>query len=540
MFLDGCQARICWRRTWEEFPKSIASSFIVLEPDMVRFAPQSAWRLLSVVALGFMVSCAPSEKEHLDATRNVLLLVADDLNCMLGCYGDSLASTPNLDALASEGIRFDQAHCQYPLCGPSRTSFLTGLYPSQSGVRENRVMLRDAMPEVVTLPQLFRQHGYHVTRVGKLFHYDNPGEIGTSGQDDNPSWDETYNPSGRDKREEHLIHSLVEGKFGGTLSWLSSQGDEEEHTDGMVASLTVEKLRVHAQSQQPFFLAAGFFRPHTPFVAPSAFFELHPREDVVVPDYADASLSKLPSPSKRSIRGNRVQVDLAHDTAQMVIQAYRASVSFVDAQVGRVLRALKETGLEDNTLVVFLSDHGYHLGEHGHWQKQTLFEEATRVPFILRNPDELNSHAAEFAPVELVDLYPTVAAWAGLVPPAQLPGRNVLQPRETEDQVSPGAYTEWRKGSSLRTARHRITRWGNEGELGWELYDHQADPSELDNLAGQLDMGPIMDSLQQVLIRMDSSHKVVPEGVGLVNPLARPLPRVAPVLKRPSLESSES
>ena len=491
------------------------------------------------MALGFVVSCAPSEKEHLNATRNVLLLVADDLNCMLGCYGDSLASTPNLDALASEGIRFDQAHCQYPLCGPSRTSFLTGLYPSQSGVRENRVMLRDAMPEVVTLPQLFRQHGYHVTRVGKLFHYDNPGEIGTSGQDDNPSWDETYNPSGRDKREEHLIHSLVEGKFGGTLSWLSSQGDEEEYTDGMVASLTVEKLRVHAQSRQPFFLAAGFFRPHTPFVAPSAFFELHPREDMVVPDYADSSLSKLPSPSKRSIRGNRVQVDLAHDTAQMVIQAYRASVSFVDAQVGRVLRALKETGLEDNTLVVFLSDHGYHLGEHGHWQKQTLFEEATRVPFILRNPDELNSHAAEFAPVELVDLYPTVAAWAGLVPPAQLPGRNVLQPRETEDQVSPSAYTEWRRGSSLRTARHRITRWGNEGELGWELYDHQADPSELDNLADHPDMRSTMDSLQRVLLQVDSSHKVVPDGVGQVNPLARPLPRVAPLLKRPPLESSE-
>ena len=491
------------------------------------------------MALGFVVSCAPSEKEHLNATRNVLLLVADDLNCMLGCYGDSLASTPNLDALASEGIRFDQAHCQYPLCGPSRTSFLTGLYPSQSGVRENRVMLRDAMPEVVTLPQLFRQHGYHVTRVGKLFHYDNPGEIGTSGQDDNPSWDETYNPSGRDKREEHLIHSLVEGKFGGTLSWLSSQGDEEEYTDGMVASLTVEKLRVHAQSRQPFFLAAGFFRPHTPFVAPSAFFDLHPREDVVVPDYADSSLSKLPSPSKRSIRGNRVQVDLAHDTAQMVIQAYRASVSFVDAQVGRVLRALKETGLEDNTLVVFLSDHGYHLGEHGHWQKQTLFEEATRVPFILRNPDELNSHAAEFEPVELVDLYPTVAAWAGLVPPAQLPGRNVLQPRETEDQVSPSAYTEWRRGSSLRTARHRITRWGNEGELGWELYDHQADPSELDNLADHPDMRSTMDSLQRVLLQVDSSHKVVPNGVGRVNPLARPLPRVAPLLKRPPLESSE-
>ena len=400
-------------------------------------------------------------------------------------------------------------------------------------------MLRDAMPEVVTLPQLFRQHGYRVTRIGKLFHYDNPGEIGTSGQDDNPSWDETYNPSGRDKREEHLIHSLVEGKFGGTLSWLSSEGYEEEHTDGMVASLTVEKLREHAQTEQPFFLAAGFFRPHTPFVAPSAFFDMHPREDMVVPDYADSSLSQLPLLAQRSIRMKPVQVDLAHDTAQMVIQAYRASVSFVDAQVGRVLEALKETGLDDNTLVVFLSDHGYHLGEHGHWQKQTLFEEATRVPFILRSPEHSSADATELAPVELVDLYPTVAAWAGLVPPAQLAGRNVLRPHETEGLVSPGAYTEWRKGASLRTARHRITRWGNEGELGWELYDHWTDPAELNNLADQLDMGSILDSLQRALLQIDATHKVVPDGVGLVNPKAKPLPRVAPLLKRPPLDSSE-
>lgn len=503
-------------------------------------APLPAWRLLLAVALGSVVSCTPSERKPLHETRNVLLLVADDLNCMLGCYGDTSAWTPHLDALASEGIRFDQAHCQYPLCGPSRTSFLTGLHPSQSGVRENRVMVRDALPEVVTLPQLFRQHGYHVTRVGKLFHYDNPGEIGTSGQDDNPSWDETYNPSGRDKREEHLIHSLVEGRFGGTLSWLRSEGDEEEYTDGMVASLTVEKLRAYAKSEQPFFLAAGFFRPHTPFLAPAAFFDKHPLEAVAVPDYADSSLSQLPLPAQRSIRMKPVQVGLAQDTAQMVIQAYRASVSFVDAQVGRVLRALKETGLDANTLVVFLSDHGYHLGEHGHWQKQTLFEEATRVPFILRNPHGMNSGVTEVAPVELVDLYPTVAAWAGLTPSAQLPGRNVLGQLDGEGQVSSGAYTEWRKGSSLRTSRHRITRWGNEGELGWELYDHETDPAELDNLAGDLDMRATLDSLQNMLLLLDSIHTVLPDGVGQMNPMAKPLPRVAPVLKRPPLNVSES
>ena len=498
------------------------------------------WRLLLTATVGAAMSCNSGGLEHHNNPRNVLFLVADDLNCMLGCYGDSLASTPYLDALAEQGVRFDQAHCQYPLCGPSRTSFLTGLYPSQSGVRQNRVMLREALPEVVTLPQLFRQHGYQVTRVGKLFHYDNPGEIGTSGQDDNPSWDQTFNPSGRDKREEHLIHSLVEGRFGGTLSWLRSKGEEEEYTDGMVASLTIEKLHAHAQSGQPFFLAAGFFRPHTPFVAPAAFFEMNPREGIVVPDYADSSLAQLPPLAQRSIRGKKVQVDLAQDTAQIVIQAYRASVSFVDAQVGKVLMALKETGLDDNTLVVFLSDHGYHLGEHGHWQKQTLFEEATRVPMIFRNPDEPSSGETEVGPVELVDLYPTVAAWAGLVPPDGLPGRNVLANRNAEKKTRAGAYTEWRKGASLRTERHRITRWGEEGELGWELYDHEMDPDELDNLAGHPDMRETLDSLQQALLRMDSAHKIVPDGVGPINPLAKPLPRTPPLLKSPPVKLPES
>ena len=183
------------------------------------------------IAVWLLDGCMSANQGGTPQGRNVLLIVADDLNCSIGSFGDSSAVTPHLDNLGEQGVRFSGAHCQYPLCGPSRTSFLTGLYPSQSGVRENRILLREALPEVVTLPQLFRMHGYDVVRVGKLFHYDNPGEIGTSGQDDNPSWDETYNPSGRDKREEHLINSLVEGKFGGTLSWYRSLGEDMEYTD---------------------------------------------------------------------------------------------------------------------------------------------------------------------------------------------------------------------------------------------------------------------------------------------------------------------
>ena len=238
-------------------------------------------RLLALSGLAVAVSLLHGCRSvNLDGTlrgRNVLLIVADDLNCSIGSFGDSSAVTPHLDNLSEQGVRFSEAHCQYPLCGPSRTSFLTGLYPSQSGVRENRILLREALPDVVTLPQLFRMHGYEVVRIGKLFHYDNPGEIGTAGQDDNPSWDETYNPSGRDKREEHLINSLVEGKFGGTLSWYRSLGEDMEYTDGMVAQIAADKLDEFAKSGAPFFFGGGLFPPSHPFFGPCQIFRPSPR-----------------------------------------------------------------------------------------------------------------------------------------------------------------------------------------------------------------------------------------------------------------------
>ena len=484
-------------------------------------------------ALSCVWGCEASEDDTVRGRPNVLLIVADDLNCSLGCYGDLFAHTPCLDNLAEEGIRFEQAHCQYPLCGPSRTSFLTGLYPNQSGVRENRVVLRDALPEVVTLPQLFRQNGYEVVRVGKLFHYDNPGEIGTAGQDDNPSWDETYNPAGRDKKEEHLIHSLVEGKFGGTLSWYQSSGEDDEYTDGKVAQLATNKLSEFAQSGAPFFLAVGFFRPHTPFLAPEKYFEFHSIKDIVVPDREEKALQKLPLPAQRSLRAKTSQLEVQMDTAKAIIQAYRASVSFVDAQVGRVLEALKDNGLEDNTLVVFVSDHGYHLGEHGHWQKQTLFEKATRVPLIVKGGSDGAAGFSDDRPVELVDLYPTVASWAGIAFDETLPGTDLFASDEASKIPRHGSYTEWRKGASLRTKNHRITRWGEKGDLGWELYDHSSDPLEISNLADDASMSQTFDSLRLILMQVDSLHKQVPSAAGPVNLSAKPLPRTPPVLGQP-------
>ena len=496
--------------------------------------PFFLWFVGGVVVLA---GCQTSKGEHEHCRKNVLFIVADDLNCSLGCYGNSSAFTPHIDDLAKSGGKFMQAHCQYPLCGPSRTSFLTGLYPGQTGVRQNRVLLRDALPEVTTLPQLFRQNGYKVVRIGKLFHYDNPGEIGTSGQDDNPSWDETFNPSGRDKEEEHLIHSLIEGKFGGTLSWLKSYGEDEDYTDGMVAEIAETKLQEFANSNVPFFLAVGFYRPHTPFLAPSKYFDYHPTSGIVVPDRGNDAWSRLPQPAQKSLRSHRSQLNLSLDTAKTVIQAYRASVSYVDAQVGRVLQALSDNELDDETIVVFLSDHGYHLGEHGHWQKQTLFESATRVPLIVRRAKEQHPGWTAQRPVELVDLYPTIATWAGIPYDLTLPGIDLFAPLDSSVGLRHGAYTEWRKGVSLRTERYRITRWGKDGALGWEFYDHDTDSLELYNSAPEASRTPLFDSLSQILNHVASTHQIVPSAAGEVNQNAEPLPRTPPFVKHPQLKA---
>ena len=462
---------------------------------------------------------------------NVLFVVADDLNCALGTYGDTLVHTPNLDRLAEEGAVFTNAHCQYPLCGPSRASFMTGLYADQTRIRKNNVYLRSAVPDVVTLSQRFRQRGYEAVRIGKIFHYDNPGTIGTAGIDDRHSWDRTINPYGRDKREEYRIHTLKPRRYGGTLSWLAMEGTDEEQTDGIGATEACEQLDGFAERGTPFFMAVGFFRPHTPFVAPQAYFDAVDREAMVVPEPHDALLDGLPEPAARSIRSMRTQIGLPTALSQEIIEAYRATVSFVDAQVGRVLDRLRETGLDENTLVVFLSDHGYHLGEHGHWQKQTLFDEATRVPLIIRPPTGISAGSIS-APVELVDLYPTIADYAGVEVPGYVQGlslRGLID--QKADTVRGSALTVWRKGKSIVTDRYRLTSWGEAGALGMELYDHQTDPNELRNLALNAEESPVLDSLTQVLERRWLASLQVPDGLGrqvAAPPVAQKTPHLTP------------
>ena len=423
---------------------------------------------------------------------NVLHIVSDDLNTRLGCYGDPQVKSPNIDRLAARGVRFDRAYCQYPLCNPSRSSFLTGLRPDTTGVLENSTQFRKNVPHAVSLPQTFRKAGYDVSRIGKLYHYGVPGQIGTDGLDDPVSWERVFNPRGRDKDEEDKIFTLRPdakdaARFGGVLSWLAADGEDSEQTDAIGATEAIRELESH--KDKPFYLAVGFYRPHTPYVAPKKYFDLYPLSSIQLPTPPDKLREHFPAPALASIRNE--EESMTDEQRRQAIQAYFASTTFMDAQVGRVLDALDRLKLTDKTIVVFHSDHGYHLGEKRLWQKMTLFEESARVPLIISVPGNAANGQASQRTVELVDLHRTLADLCGLPADAATQGAS-LKPliespiaewtKPARTQIVRGGPNNQIVGRSLRTENWRYTEW-NHGQNGVELYDHDADPHELQNLA---------------------------------------------------------
>ncbi len=449
---------------------------------------------LATVVLLVLASCGA---QAADAGRpNVLLLMSDDLNNMLGCYGDPLAKTPNLDRLAARGVRFEHAYCQFPLCGPSRNSLLTGLYPNSSGILRNAQIFRQTIPSQVSLPQAFRLQGYFAARIGKLYHYNVPNSIGTNGHDDPGSWELELNPAGVDRLEEEPhIFTLTPGQFGGTLSWNASPKSDQYHTDGLLAADAEWVLeRCAKQRQRPFFLAVGFYRPHTPYVAPKEpYFGYYPESQMRVVQGVAEDQADLPPAAIGSYK--REQDKLTDDLRRQCLQAYYASISFMDAQVGRVLEALDRLGLADNTIIVFTSDHGYHTGEHGLWQKMSLFEESARVPLLIVAPGAAQQGTVADAPVGLIDVYPTLTELCRVSAPANLQGQSLVPMLKdasatgrgwTLSQVTRGGGTKARSpgffGYTLRMPHWRYTEW-DEGHQGRELYDHRSDPRELTNLA---------------------------------------------------------
>jgi iduronate 2-sulfatase len=442
---------------------------------------------------------APAER------RNVLLIVSDDLANLMGCYGDPHAKTPNLDRLAARGVRFDRAYCAYPLCGPSRNSFLTGLYPNASGILLNAQLFRQTIPAQLSMPQAFRQQGYFAARIGKLYHYNVPNSIGTDGHDDPASWELELNPAGVDRLEEQpRITTLVPRKFGATLSWYASPKKDAEHTDGRMAADAEWVLeRCAKERDRPFFLALGFFRPHTPYVSPQSYFDQFPVAKMPVVKGVKEDRQDIPA---AALASSKPEQDAMNDEQRrQVLQAYYASISFMDAQVGRVVAAVDRLGLADKTVIVFTSDHGYHMGQHGLWQKMSLFEESARVPFLVVAPGIAKPGSVSKAPVSLVDLFPTLAELCEVTPPENLQGQSLVPMLRDPAAMGRGwALTQVQRGGggarnatitreagrtgrrffgySLRTPRWRYTEWAD-GAEGRELYDHDADPKELTNLA---------------------------------------------------------
>ena len=467
-------------------------------------------QLAIYLALVLVIIAGPAARAAEPARKmNVLFIAVDDLNNRLGCYGHPIVKSPNIDRLAARGVRFDRAYCQFPLCSPSRVSLLTGLRPDTTGIFELKTDFRTLHPNAVTLPQLFRNNGYFSARVGKIFHYGVPGQIGTNGLDDAKSWDKVVNPRGRDKDVEDKLHLLTPQlrNIGGSLSYLADDGTDEQHTDGKGAAEAIKLLE--ANRDKPFFLGVGFYRPHVPLIAPKKYFDMYPLDRITVPKIPAQDRETKPPVALvgQGNDANKPNHGLSEEQCRELIRAYYACTTFVDAQIGKVLDALDRLKLTDHTVVVLWGDHGWLLGEHGMWQKLSLYEESVRVPLLIAAPGMKSAGKGCPRTVESLDVYPTLADLCGLTPPTGLHGKSLRplldDPQHPWDRP---AFTQVLGrdkvvGRTVRTERWRYIEW-EDGKKGVELYDHQRDPHEWTNLAADPAHADTMKQMKELLKQM--------------------------------------
>jgi len=473
--------------------------------------------LLASASVGFM-GCSGLSQIMKEGSRpmNVLFIAVDDLRPELGCYGVSGIKTPNIDALAARGTSFTRAYCQQAVCNPSRASLLTGLRPDTIQVHDLETHFRFHCPKAVTLPQHFMQHGYHTQSFSKIYH---------GGLDDPLSWlvshtvspgpvytdPETQNRLAQKRQESRKKGRRIGRKIlqkdeaTGTVlktsrkfdrikgpSWECGNVSDEGYRDGLTAKRATAALR--EIKDKPFFLAVGFIRPHLPFTAPKRYFDLYSKKDLNLadnpyppkdcPDLALTRWAELRKYENIPSKG-----PLGEEKALKLIHAYYACVSYIDAQIGKLLDELDRLGLRHNTVVVLWGDHGWQLGEHGLWCKHTNFEIATRVPMIISAPGQSSPGSRCDALVEFVDIYPTLADLCGLPIPNGLEGLSLVPLLNGPNRLwKSAAFSQYpRKGGmgySMRTDRFRYTEWRKEKKiLARELYDHQTDEDENTNLA---------------------------------------------------------
>ncbi|MGI8905346.1 MAG: sulfatase [Candidatus Sumerlaeaceae bacterium] len=432
-----------------------------------------------------------------ESRYNVLFIAVDDLRPLLGCYGNTTVRSPNIDRLAASGLLFNRAYCQQAVCSPSRTSLLTGLRPDTTRVYDLTTHFRTTIPDVVTLPQLFKQNGYHTQALGKIFH---------GGLDDKKSWsaptDFATTPNPDDTR--YTTATKVGTAQGAEDApgprrrgrpWEAVDAPDNALPDGYMIDKAINLMR--ERKDQPFFLAIGFHKPHLPFVAPKKYFDMYstatlPLAQNPFPPESVTSFSMTTWGELRSYQGIPKSGPLTELQARELVRGYYACVSYVDAQLGRLLEELDALKLRDKTVIVLWGDHGYHLGNHGMWTKHTNFEIATRVPLIVAAPDQKLAGAKCDALVEFVDVFPSLCELCNLAPPPGLQGRS-FEPLLSEplQKWKDAAFSQFPRGKdvmgySMRTDKYRYTEWrslSTSNTLATELYDELADPDENVNRA---------------------------------------------------------
>lgn len=424
---------------------------------------------------------------------NILFIAIDDLRPQLGCYGDKIVQSPNIDKLAGSGVLFNRAYCQQAVCSPSRTSLMTGKRPDATKVWDLKTHFRTTIPDVVTLPQYFKNNGYHTQCIGKIYH--DPASA-----QDALSWSAPEILAVTNREGKYVLPSNLQKKASKATATERADVPDSAYIDGQVADQALEVLR--KIKDKPFFLAVGFRRPHLPFSAPKKYWDLYEQKNIPLPGQRTLP-PNIPAYAAHNSEELRGYSDIGSDheitdaKTQELLHGYYAAISYTDAQIGKVLAELDRLNLTRNTIIVLWSDHGFHLGEKGLWAKTTNYELDTRVPLIIAAPGKARGVTSNEL-VELVDLYPTLAEVGGLPVPEGLEGTSLAPLLTRPDQPWKSAVFSqfprpWQykgepetMGYAMRTDHYRFVEWRNvkTGEVkATELYDHQADPGEVNNIA---------------------------------------------------------
>ncbi len=466
-------------------------------------------RITSVILLVstiMFLSCSTSKSNGSGVTDNagdpaiVLFIIVDDLNKELGVYGSSKVQTPNIDRLANLGMRFDRAYCNYSVCNPSRSSLLTGLRPETTTVLSNTIPIQSILGDRITLPALLKQNGYHTVNLGKIFHRPE------AQHNDHKAWDEFHyfraTATGKKGKRRNLTGDVMKWCY-----WQAAEGDDEDQPDGQVAQRAIEILK--REREQNLFLAVGLAKPHDPYIAPRKYFDLYPLDEIELPSVPDSWTEPFQQafPLENSVfpQGKKIFNEFSDRDKREFLRSYYACISFMDAQLGKILDALEDTGQLESTNIFFFGDHGYHLGDHDWWNKFTLYEHSTGAPFIVAGPAVKQKGTKTDAMIEFIDIYPTLAELLNLKnTPDYLEGQSfhrILNKPEQDFRTfvqSVMTRVDGSMGKTVKNSQWRYIEW-EDGKLGSELYDHHKDPLEYNNLVNDPEYASVVAEMKQLI-----------------------------------------